>query len=119
MARQFYVRQEGLTSFKELCGLNPITVDYANGKEVWDSEFSGDKWSRYMDYWNVDRAVVQTCPPGFDGLVAYRLDESKTDLQQQASAKDEFKKRIRQVRDALNKIKDRDRLEQIAAILGV
>ena len=32
---------------------------------------------------------------------------------------DETKKRIRQVRDAINKLKDRDRLEQIAAILGV
>ena len=118
MARQFYARKEGVKSFRELVRYNPIAVDYANGKEVWDSEFSGAKWTRYMDYWNVDRAVIQTSAPGFDGLVAYKLDPSGTDLQQQASAK-ELKKRTRQVRDALNKIKDPERLEKIAAILGV
>ena len=117
--RKFLVRKEGIHSFRELCELNPIAVDYASGKEIWDSEFDAPMWARFMDYWNVDRAVVQTCPPGFDGLVAYKLDPSEMDLQLQASAKDEFKKRTRQVRDALNKIKDRDRLEKIATILGV
>ena len=85
--RQFYVRQEGITSFKELCSYNPMAVDYANGKEFWDSEFCGGTWSRFMDYWQIDRAVVQTSPPGFDGLVAYKLDESEEDLQLQAAAK--------------------------------
>ena len=88
MARQFYVRQEGLTSFRELCESNPIAVDYVNGKEIWDSEFSGATWSRFMDYWDIDRSVIQTSKPGFDGLVAYKLDESETDLQQQAASKD-------------------------------
>ena len=86
--RKFLARKEGVTSFKELCGLNPIAVDYANGKEVWDSEFSGGTWSRFMDYWDIDRSVIQTSKPGFDGLVAYKLDESETDLQQQAASKD-------------------------------
>ena len=85
--RKFLARKEGVTSFKELCSLNPIAVDYASGKEFWDSEFSGATWSRFMDYWDIDRSVIQTSPPGFDGLVAYKLDESEEDLQQQAAAK--------------------------------
>ena len=116
--RQFYARKEGIKSFRELVRYNPIAVDYVNGKEVWDSEFNAPLWGRYMDYWDIDCSVIQTSAPGFDNLVAYKLDPSETDLQQQASAKD-FKKRVRQVRDALNKLKDRDRLEKIAAILEV
>ena len=85
--RKFLVRKEGINSFRELCELNPMAVDYVNGKEIWDGEFSGSKWARFMDYWQIDRAVVQTCPPGFDGLVAYKLDELEADLQQQAAAK--------------------------------
>ena len=115
--RQFYARKEGLKSFRELCSYNPIAVDYVNGREVWDSEFNAPLWGRYMDYWQIDRPVIQTSSPGFDNLVAYRFADEK-DLQTQADEKD-FKKRIRQVRDALNKLKDRDRLEKIAAILGV
>ena len=87
MARIFLIRKEGVTSFKELCSYNPIAVDYASGKEVWDSDFDSGLWSRYMDYWNIDRSVIQTSAPGFDGLVAYKLDPSETDLQQQVAAK--------------------------------
>ena len=64
-----------------------MAVDYSNGKEYWDSEFDGSTWSRFMDYWDIDRSVIQTSNPGFDGLVAYKLDESETDLQQQAAVK--------------------------------
>ena len=85
--RKFLVRKEGIHSFRELCELNPIAVDYASGKEIWDSEFDAPMWSRFMDYWDIDRSVIQTSKPGFDGLVAYKLDESETDLQQQAAAK--------------------------------
>ena len=86
--RIFLIRKEGVTSFKELCSYNPIAVDVVNGKEVWDSEFSGQSWARFMDYWDIDRSVIQTSAPGFDGLVAYRLDGSQADLQQQAASKD-------------------------------
>ena len=82
--RKFLVRKEGLTSFRELCEHNPMAIDIVNGQEIWDSDFDGAKWSRFMDYWQIDRAVVQTSPPGFDGLVAYKLDEAEMDLQVQA-----------------------------------
>ena len=86
--RIFLIRKEGVTSFKELCSYNPIVVDCANGKEIWDSEFDPTMWTRFMDYWNIDRSVHQTSAPGFDDLVAYKLDESEMDLQQQAASKD-------------------------------
>ena len=85
--RIFLIRKEGVSSFKELCGLNPIAVTVVNGREFWDSEFSGSSWVSFMDHWDIDRSVIQTSKPGFDGLVAYKLDESETDLQQQAAAK--------------------------------
>jgi len=85
MSRTFLARKEGVTSFKELCGLNPLAIDYCNGQEVWDSSFDHTMWSKFMDYWNIDRSVIQTSEPGFDGLVAYKLDEDELDLQAQAA----------------------------------
>ena len=87
MSRIFFIRKEGITSFKALCNYNPIAVTVVNGKEVWDSSFSGSSWVSFMEYWEIDRSVIQTSKPGFDGLVAYRLDGSEADLQQQAAAK--------------------------------
>ena len=86
MARKFLVRKEGVTSFRELCSLNPLVIDYVNGREVWTRKFSETERTRFMDYWGVDRSVIQTGPPGFDGLVVYKLDESEEAIQTKARA---------------------------------
>ena len=86
MARIFLIRKEGVTSFRELCNFNPMAVDIVNGREMWDSEFDPGLWTRFMDYWQIDRPVIQTSNPGFDGLVAYRFADEK-DLQTQADEK--------------------------------
>jgi len=82
--RRFLIRKEGVTSFRELVGLNPIVVDVTHGQEVWDSDFDPTMWGKFMDYWDIDRSVIQTSTPGFDGLVAYKLDEDEMGLQKQA-----------------------------------